>query len=84
MKEQQYSLISSERCREGAQQGSMYLANREKHKMRTRMVSIEGIGSGVYSLSSSSMGSTACFLDDEDLLLLAFEAGFDDLEAGAR
>ena len=30
------------------------------------------------------MGSAACFLDDEGLLLLVLEAGFDDLEAGAR
>ena len=30
------------------------------------------------------MGSAACFLDDEGLLLLALEAGFDDLEAGTR
>ena len=30
------------------------------------------------------MGSVACFLDDEGLFLLALEAGFEDLEAGAR
>ena len=30
------------------------------------------------------MGSAACFLDDEDLLLLALEGGFEDFEAGAR
>ena len=48
------------------------------------MVSIRAEASVIYSSSSSSMGSAACFLDDEGLLLLALEAGFDDLEAGAR
>ena len=45
---------------------------------------MEGIGPDVYSSSPSSMGSATCFLDDEGLLLLALEAGFDVLEAGAR
>jgi len=30
------------------------------------------------------MGSAACFLDEEGLLLLVLEAGFEDLEAGTR
>jgi len=52
--------------------------------MRQQKRWVEGISPNVYSSSPSSMGSAACFLDDEGLLLLALEAGFDVLEAGAR